>query len=365
MKIGIITIHAVCNFGAVLQAYGMQQYLISLGYDAYIVDYRPEYFSERYKAFSYSRAFGGRGISKLKSLIREVLVYPIRQRRKMYFDKFINKFLKLYPLSELIENNDFDIFLFGSDQIWNPMLCNGFDSVYWGSYPSLQGKRLIAYAPSMGSLNFFDEEQKIMLFKKLVSFSAISCRELESAEYLSRGLNVYVPVVLDPVLLAGRKTYEEIATPKDNLKPFLLLFTLGNNNRTSDVAYRIAKENGLRVIEIVSYQTSLTKATAKQALSVQDFLGYIRSAKIVVTSSFHGTALSVLFEKELYYVPDDVQSGERAANLLQMLGIGNRVWDEAKYIKVLPIDYNRVNNILDIKRKESVKFIDYNLKLHI
>ena len=357
MNIGIVTFHSVHNFGAVLQAYGLQEYLVSLGHNVYIVDYYPEYLKERYKTFSYSRVVSNSGLSKYKSIIREILVYPVRKRRAVYFNRFIRKSLRLYSLDVLDLNNDFDAFVFGSDQIWNPLICRGFDPMFFGDYKSIKDKRLVAYAPSVGSLKHFDDKQKKTFLEKLTPFHAISCREADLAKFISQGLDRFVPAVLDPTLLAGREIFEKIATPMDKQKPYLLLFTLGNNDRTSAIAYNIAKKKGLRVIEIVSYQISIAKRSAKQAVSVNDFLGYIHSAEVVVTSSFHGTAFSILFGRDLYYVPDDPKTGERAANLLQMLGLGNRVWDANNDMDTVSIDYTHVNAILAAERKKSAEFI--------
>lgn len=52
MKIGILTFHCAHNYGAVLQAYGLQEYLRSQGHETYIIDYRPGYLTRNYKAFN-------------------------------------------------------------------------------------------------------------------------------------------------------------------------------------------------------------------------------------------------------------------------------------------------------------------------
>lgn len=357
MKIGIVTFHAVHNFGAVLQAYGLQEYLSSIGHDVYIIDYYPEYLKERYKPFSLKKIIKSKGAACIKSLFREILAYPILKRRERFFREFINSSLKLQSVDKLGDENDYDVFMFGSDQIWNPLICNGLDPVFFGEFAAAKGKRLISYAGSMGSLSHYNATMKDEFLKRISTFYAISCREKEPAEFIMRGLDRFVSTVIDPVLLAGRKTFEKIASKYVPSKPYLLLFTLGNNNRTSEIANKLAKEKGLKIVEIVSFQVSLKKRSAIQTLSVPDFLGYICSADFVVTSSFHGTALSILFGKELYYVPDDSKTGERVANLLQMLGIGDRVWNENSEYDVSRIDYESVFSILDKERERSRCFI--------
>lgn len=357
MKIGIVTFHAVHNFGAVLQAYGLQEYLSSNGHDAYIIDYYPAYLKERYKTFSLNNVLKSKGFVRIKSLFREILAYPILKRRECFFRDFISNSLKLQSLDGLAEDNDYDAFVFGSDQIWNPLICNGLDPIFFGEFVAAKGKRLISYAGSMGSLSHYNTTMKKEFLKKIAPFYAISCREKEPAEFIIKELKRSVATVIDPVLLAGRDTFDKIASKFVPKKPYLLLFTLGNNGRTSEIAYKLAKEKGLEIVEIVSFQVSLKKRTAIQTLSVYDFLGYIRSADFVVTSSFHGTALSILFGKDLYYVPDDSKTGERAVNLLQVLGIGDRVWNENCEYNVSQIDYEQVFCILEKEREKSIGFI--------
>ena len=49
MKIGIITFQCAHNYGAVLQAYALKEYLKTLGYSVNIINYRPRYIVNAYK----------------------------------------------------------------------------------------------------------------------------------------------------------------------------------------------------------------------------------------------------------------------------------------------------------------------------
>lgn len=357
MRIGIITFHAVHNYGAVLQAYGLQEFLKSQGHEVYIVDYRPQYLTEVYKPLSLNRAFVGNSSQCLKLLFREFLVYPIKKRREKHFNAFVNDNLHLCTLDKSDVNNSFEVFVFGSDQIWNPIICKGLDPIFLGNFTATKGRLLISYAASLGSINYLNEEQRRELIDRLSRFSAISCRELVLSKFISKSLGRKVETVLDPVLLAGRTYYDKIATRINGVKPYLLLFTLSLNNNARQVAYNIAAKKNLQVVEIMSFQTTIKDSNILQSVSVPDFLGYIRSADYVVTSSFHGTAFSLLFGKELYYVPDDTNTGERGINLLKMVGLGDRVWNNSCGFNVLQIDYNSVFSILEMERIKSIEFI--------
>lgn len=357
MRIGIITFHAVHNYGAVLQAYGLQEFLKSQGHEVYVVDYRPKYLVDIYKPISLKRVSVAGFTQRMKLLLRELLVYSIRKRREKHFNAFINSTLQLCALDRSDVENSFDAFVFGSDQIWNPIICKGLDPMFLGDFLAAKGRLLVSYAGSLGSIKYLSGEQRKVLIDKLSWFSAISCREQSLSKFISESLSRKVETVLDPVLLAGRTYYDNLATCFDKGKPYLLLFTLSVNGKARQVAYNIAKKKNLQVVEIMSFQITIKGKGIIQAASIPDFLGYIRSSEFVVTSSFHGTALSVLFGKELYYVPDDSKTGERAANLLQMLGIGDRVWNESCGNDVSRIDYDSVFSALDVERRKSVDFI--------
>lgn len=46
MKIGIITFHWATNYGAVIQAYALQEAVASLGHDVKIINYKPSQYDD-------------------------------------------------------------------------------------------------------------------------------------------------------------------------------------------------------------------------------------------------------------------------------------------------------------------------------
>ena len=53
-KIGIITIHRINNYGALLQAYALNKYLSNKGFDVKTIDFRTQRVAESYKIFQKS-----------------------------------------------------------------------------------------------------------------------------------------------------------------------------------------------------------------------------------------------------------------------------------------------------------------------
>lgn len=207
MKIGILTFHYALNFGAVLQAYGLQETLKSMGHDVYVIDYRPDYLINRYKLFNYKWHTNFSVCKNLLFIIRNLIVMPQRLIRKQRFESFQKRFINLYPPK--FETNDFDAYVIGSDQVWNPYI-TGFDKVYLGLGVAAKSKKIVSYAVSVGSVRHL-EHVPIEFFSQLGSFTAISVREQSLADYINKRLHqTPIAVTIDPVLLAGRTTFEAI-----------------------------------------------------------------------------------------------------------------------------------------------------------
>lgn len=356
MKIGILTFHCAINYGAVLQAYGLQEYLNLLGHEVYVIDYRPDYLTDAYKVFRWSYKNECSWKSNLKNLFREGLVMPIRVIRKFKFQRFVNKHLNLHKWDSTLST--FDTFVFGSDQIWNPCITRGLDKVFIGSFKEAQGKKLIAYAASVGALQNLTSNDYRELKSHLSSFEKVGLREKTLYDLLSVQLDCSA-ITVDPVLLAGINVFSKITDYVQIKTPYLLLFTLGRDERSVEVAYKIAKQKSLEVIEVLSSKESLYNAKIKQTLSPSEFLGYIKNASYVVTSSFHGTVFSILFQKDFNVITNSLTHGERIVQLLHSLGLQSRIVenDLNKVIEVNEINHFEVSERLAVLTLVSREFI--------
>lgn len=354
MKIGILTFHCAINFGAVLQAFGLFQYLRSLGHDVSVIDYRPDYLIKPYRLF-YSRrlhAWKKSWILRFILITKEVLSIPIRFKRERLFKRFVKDYLHLSPLQLDEKANDFDAFVFGSDQIWNRWITQS-DMVFWGEAPAFEGKRRIAYAASAGSVNALDEDA----MSNLERFDAVSVREKSLADYLKSLTTKKIDTVLDPVLLAGKELFSAIATTKHR-SPYLLYFSLEGDAKLRPIVERLAKKRNLELIEVISFKICFTKGNVKHVLSINDFLGLFLYADFVVTKSFHGTAFSILFERNFMVYYDGQEAPERMSSLLHALGLGNHLThiDEPS-IASFPIKWQQVNERLEQMRISSRQFL--------
>lgn len=356
MKIGILTFHSAINYGAVLQAYGLQESLKSMGHEVYIIDYRPNCLEQSYKLFFVKNVTGCGIIKGIHLFVRELLAIPIRYKRKCAFKKFREENLSLLKLNIYIKESDIDLFILGSDQIWNFNITKG-DSVFIGDAPIFKGKNLISYGASVGSINYLEEKEIAILNKHLINFDNISVRESSLKKIISEKMNIQVSKVLDPVLLAGKDVFMRICRKNNYDRSYLLLFTLWGHPQANKIAHKIASLKGLDVIEIMSNNEIIRFSNVKQKLSPSEFLGYILNANYIVTTSYHGTALSILFNKQFTFYCDNEILSERMYDLLSDLNLTDRICYPSKSIDITEVNYEEVLLKLNGLRKSSYDYL--------
>ena len=369
MKIGIFTFHCAANYGAVLQTYCLQEVLKSMGHEVYIIDYRPKYLIEPYRTFSYDPTSFDSFFAKCKGLLRACLVTPIRWKRNRAFSRFIDSHLNLYQLNLNDESNDFDAFVFGSDQIWNPKITGGFDKVYFGDFPAAKGKKLIAYAASAGSISNFADENIDYFLSRLQYFDKVTVREKSLAEYISHKSSITSEVVFDPVLLAGSTVLYKLLDNKierqGQKQPYLFLFQLTRNDDIASYATAVAKSKELKLIEMATMRESLFNSNMKQTLSIGQLISYFINATYIMTSSFHGTVLSILFNKPFNTVSINDSIDERALSLLKDLNFTDKMLDiYSQTVYSTQIDYTEANDLYGRKKIASYNILNNALSCH-
>lgn len=354
MKVGILTFHCAHNYGAVLQCYALQETLKKMGCNVVVIDYRPNYLITPYKVFNFRRLLTKNIWLLFKRCVVESLTLPTKIIRSRNFNAFIKHFLNLSK-KECISPN-FDAYIMGSDQIWNSGITNGFDGCYFGYLPfPKEHRKYIAYAASMET-EVLDENAQAYLQTALNNFDAISVREKHLAQLLQPLIDKPIKIVLDPTLLVDRHVWDKfLGTCPINGK-YVLVYQVRENKETCRIAHEVAKQIGAVVIAISASVSWRRSEKTYQRESPQSFINWIKHASCVITTSFHGTAYSIIFDRPFYYVKWGT-GDTRAESLLSATGLLNRILDK----KLLPIfediDYIEVNRKLEKLRTESHDFL--------
>ncbi len=359
MKIGILTFHRAENFGAVLQCLALQNYLISKGNEVEVIDYRNPSIEHQYDIFNPWCIFQTKSLyGGFCVYVKRFFNFRSRLRKKVLYWKFRNKYIQTsksyYSNCKLLP---YDAIIVGSDQVWNLNLCDGIDNIYFLHFPTLTGTKKISYAAS-SELNSFAllREHKQEIANLLNAFDDISVRERQLQAELNDFVSKEISICIDPTFLMPRKSYEEIAI-KPVERKYVLVYHLTENSDASKLAETISKEQELSVIEIHAgfFKTS-NKKRHKNSLGPRELLGYIMNADFIITTSFHGMALSLIFAKQ--FVVMRTATINRMQNLLSAVGLENRIIDgENDYNGLDPINYDKVNKRINEEVSKSKLFL--------
>ncbi len=351
MRVAILTFHRAHNYGAVLQAYGLKKSCEEMGYDVDIIDYAPDYIEKQYQYF--------RITPSLKKNLLNLFNIQGNLSKKKKFVAFQQEYLGIVPIGEATKKS-YDAILYGSDQIWNPKISGKFDEVYFGNH-SIRTKKHISYAASIGKSSLEKIELKEIGYL-LEKFDAISVREQTAKNILINVTEKEVEVVLDPTLLNDVNIWRKMEKQVMFLpSQYILVYEVSRFPETIRIAKELSKQTGLPIVEIIYCKTRFHEEHMQlNNIGPEEFLTLIEKATYVVTSSFHGTAFSIIFEKTFYTVLHHAY-GNRMSDLLNAVGLENRIINGV-IDKIETIDYTGVNKKLEIFKKKSKEFLKKNVE---
>lgn len=352
MKVGILTFHCALNYGAVLQCYALQEYLKSVGHDVYVIDYRPDYLVQFYKVNK--KENWSEGKDKIRAIVRESVRFPFRVCRHKSFERFIVSNLRLYSYKPENDYSDFDAIIYGSDQIWNPDITGGgFDPVFFGRNVKC---RKIVYAASNKNISLTDDERKYYM-SVLNNFEYIGVRELHLQHLLQPLTLKKVYLNIDPTLLAGEIQFKSLDLSNNFKKDYVFIYEVATHQAVYKMSKQYAQKRNLKIVVLSSTIYANKLQERDQIASPDKWVRYIKYAQIVVTTSFHGVAFSILLKKNFYYVRQNNSSDYRIESILKQLNLMSRIIDMGEEILDTPIEYSYVQTELNKLRRESVKYI--------
>ena len=361
MKIKTITCHDVYNVGASLQAYALVTYLRNLGYEAEIIDYKPDYLSNHYCLWGLSNpAYDKPLLRELYNLVK--LPGRIKARygkRKKCFDTFTRDYLpktqRRYTSNDDLKRNppEADVYLAGSDQIWNSFFQNGRDPAFYLDFAP-EGSVKASYAASFATEDVA-EEWRPQVRQWLSGLDSISVRERSGVEIVERlGIPGAVQV-LDPVFLLPKEEWEQLAQPLPQKEPFIFLYDFDRNDALGRTVRKLADQMGWKVY---SYLTNPYADCCFDQYGPLSFLSLVKDAQLVMSNSFHATAFSLIFEKKFWVVNRQEAINTRMRDLTTLAGVSERLRSEFGGDLLQPIDYKAVAANLSNEIRKSCIFID-------
>ena len=369
MKIDLITLHNVKNYGSVLQTYATQTILQKLNTEVEVINYfrkdnmKENIIEKRLKNSSFfSKNFLAMHIGKLfltSSINKQVKVFDY------FLDNYINLTKPYYSNEELKEDTPkADIYCTGSDQVWNSDWNQGIEKAFYLDFLKKNTPRF-AYGASFGKTKIEDGEKE-KIIELLKRYKRISVREKSAVDILrNMGFDNAIQV-LDPTLLLNKQEWLELKEDIKIKRPYILVYQLNSNNPQFDkYVKKLSKKKKMPVIRIsvVNYQI-LKYGKLAFCPSVNEFLSYFDKAEYIITDSFHATGFSINFNKKFICIfPEKFST--RLQNILDLTGLQERQVKDCEDYSIIDkeIDYKRVNKIIENERKKSIDFLRDTIKI--
>ena len=345
MKIGIYTIHAPNNFGAMLQAYATQKALDKIGVSSELVNLYPINLEKQNKYLSPNNS--------IKNIIKNIYAITnpkahLKSRRFADFHNSMKLSRRYYTIDEIYANPpQYDIHLVGSDQVWNLERGLQVPPFFFLPFLSPSAKR-ISYASSFGNVEAA-KKYKDEIISYLSLFDYRSVREQDAAQFLTKECNLPTVCVLDPTFLLSAQQWSEIAGSSPLIKGKYILYYGFDKNQLCREALKFLRTTlCLPLVGVsVSLHSPYTFDKFYQEAGPIEFLNLIKNAAFIVTSSFHGMALSINFRKDFVVLKHGTRMS-RMESLLHDFFLEDRLVDNTQKLQdivtsKLHINYGHVN----------------------
>lgn len=355
IKVDVITLHAVQNYGSVLQALATQKLLEKHGCEVQIINYIRE--NVKYENLLETRSNG--------NFLKKIILYPNIKRWKKVFAGFCNNYLNLTEQSYTTEKDfeqyplDADIFCTGSDQVWNSKWNLGIIlPLYLSFVPADRFK--FSLAASFGQDQLSQEE--INATKEYIDeYNFISVREQSGKEIIEEQYKYpHAEHVIDPTLTFTGAEWRKFAGSEKKTKNYILIYNLNRSKEFDNYAKNLSKKTGLKLVRLCNrYDQFYRPGKSIIIPEIIDFIKLIDNAKYVLTDSFHATAFSMNMNTEpICIYPSEF--GGRIESFLRLTNSMQRHVKDYHDFDVINrnVDFEHVNKIMNIERKKVDVFLE-------
>lgn len=352
-KLGILTFHRAYNFGAVLQTYALETAINDILSDTEVcvIDYRNSRIENAFHAKSIK--------SKLMNAIKFLFYhgyYVECEKKAKLFDAFVKEHISLSSKCESIEDvkDSYDIIVAGSDQVWNLDMTHG-DVTYFLPYDS--GAKKLSYAASFGK-TLFSDSQKNLMRDLLQEFETVLVRENAGLD-IAKDFGVLADKVVDPTLLLNKEQWSLLCKPCKVNKPFILVYIVAEETYSISLAKKIAKEMSWDVLYVDPPRYKYDGIIRLKEAGPSEFLWLIMNAELVITTSYHGTILSMNLNTPFLYELSHVEgnTNSRLEDVVESYSLHKFtvINDDISNYTSLHYDWKSINNQIDHNRKKSIE----------
>lgn len=355
MNVATLTLPLHTNYGGVLQAYALQKYLERLGHTSSLIELSSLVNLPVYKA----------ALIKLKSKFFNSNSSALKSHGNLNFDEFIKNEIQLTSRIEFkfqLKKNEiqsFDSFVVGSDQVWRADYAHSIE-LYYFSFVKNRDKKLLSYAASFGADKLDYNNKQLSNVKRFIgNFNGVGVREVSGEGIVTEQLGYISPVnVVDPVFLLSTDDYDNLISKYSKIQQssdFIFSYILDVTESKESIIKNISEK--LKLPDYV-----FNKGNSLESKSpIGDWLNGFKTSKFVITDSFHGVVLSILYNKPFIAIGNATRGLSRFQSVLGLFGLNSRLITDGNcnvdHILNSPIDYDNVNALLDVERNKARRFL--------
>ena len=337
--VGILGVWSGCNYGSIATYYALNKIVSGMGYSVLMID-KPRISDKR-----------------------DVELEMTHSRRFAHEHYNISKSYRLQDIHAL--NDQCDIFMMGSDQVWNYGISKNFGKSFYFDFAD-DSKKKIAYAVSFGhGVDFAPVEERQKISTLMKRFDGISVREADGVKMCRDIYGVEAIQVLDPVFLADRKIFDELAD-KSTLKvdePYIATYILDPTPEKVEALQYVSRKLGYRLVNMLDGLPWLYEENSKKLglesvpnLQVEDWINCFRNSEFVITDSCHGASFALLYDKTFIPITNKRRGFSRFKSLADLFGFRDRLVTDPKTILenenlLKPMDYEKIHGILKSEKK--------------
>ena len=346
MRIGIMSMQRVFNYGSYLIAYSMKNTFEKMGHKVEFVDFKVTPPLTTYRTDHQEKQLSERDKLHL-------------EHQHHFKVTFTEKWLKGLGINERNERPELDLLIIGSDEVFNTVDTSSLE-LYGKNH---RAKKVITYAASCGSTTYerlvsFGKDKEVAdLLKKI---DAISVRDNNTKEFVEKLTNITPTMSLDPVLLYDFEN-EIIDKVEDENYIIVYSYILRLNNEENEALINFARKHNKKIICVGMYQKCCDKFIPAAPL---EMLGYFKKADYVFTDTFHGSIFSIKAQKPFATLIRE-SNKEKLTDLLERFDKSDRIiggMEDLEKVLLAPIDYTNTNQIIEKMRIEAYDYLNQFLK---
>lgn len=388
MRVALISFEFWYNYGTCFQSYALAKAILSLGvqteylnfgwsYPVKSSDYLVHHWTynrPHLRVIDFARYLCARIRMLLKGNLKKLLVEnKIVKLNNRQFDAFLESYI---PVSEYRDvshpsglNDLYDLFVVGSDQTWNP---NCVRRSLFGRFLLdfvTDDSKKASYAPSVG-MTTLDDETKSLFKKHLSTFAMLSCREKTGCDLIREVTGKNVEHVLDPTFLLTPEEWKAVAAKPACDNGYVLCYILGAKGCIVEYAEKLARSKGARLVVVTTSKPIMDcyLENVVSGIGPSEFLSLLDGAESVVTDSFHGTALSINFEKDVHVFMKKaggvhVGDNSRIRDVLVHFGLEQCFREDDSDLRKDEIDWKKTQTILARDREQSWEYLKSVVKI--